>query len=130
MKKEILPDIPVIKAVIEQVLTPTIKQFEKELGESLPACLAVLCGEIHVYDCKLIHKQEDSKIKGEIHLFFRETYGGDQIRFFCESIFSNISNQSGFSGFKVKGNINKHTLHLKRTGFTIQYNVFEWKGWI
>jgi len=36
---------------------------------------------------------------------------------------------TGFSGFNTGGSINVEDLSIKKSPWTVRYNVWDWKGW-
>ena len=76
-----------------------------------------------------INVDQTTTTKGEVRLRFRRKSNGERYVFHAEAIYDNVAGGTGFTGFKVKGEVRVKENAVRRTAYTVLYNVHEWGGW-
>lgn len=130
-RKNCVPSEPIVRAAVEQLLRPALKQVAKEGRIDLQATVFVMGEKEVVAQCDLEENVHGNcSVRGQIRLNFRETSDCDRFIVYAEAIFDNPRSANGFSGFSLKGQIwCNEQIKSKRTGWTIRYNVWDWAGW-
>lgn len=132
MVNEVYPKNEVIKVIIRDVIAPILRQLEKDLGKLTYKC-SVFVGDSELFS-KIIDSEGTESFDENsqpIRIRFRTIFQPNKLRFHVESVFLvNISPLgTGFSGFNTGGSINIDDLTIKKSVWTVRFNVWEWKGW-
>ena len=124
------PDV--LDLVVEKGILPRLVDMERDLRT--PLRLEVRQGA----DPGRIVRQivtpkapPGESVTGAAQVSFRMNYGGDRFLFRAEVIFPrSLSPGTGFSGFSVEGAVTASAkgYHLHAPHWTVQYNVWEAKG--
>ncbi|MEN2774368.1 hypothetical protein [Acetivibrio clariflavus] len=132
MINEVLPKREVIEVIIKDIIIPILKQLEVDLGKHIYKC-SVYIGENEVFSKTIDSEGCECFCENAqpIRIRFRTIFQPHKLRFHVEGVFSeSISPKgTGFSGFNTGGSINVEDLSIKKSPWTVRYNVWDWKGW-
>ena len=117
---------PVIaEAALQNLVGPVLRKIEKQLKEKLPA--RVICGsparEMTI---------GSGEPKGEIRLNCKALFKPGHYKVFAEAVFQGVAEGTGFSGFKVSGNVwldGDAAIASDEYAYTIRYNVWHFTGY-
>lgn len=124
---DLAPSDAVLKAVIEQILRPTMEQISRDAGIELAASVSIWNNATEVCRFSMEHGSSEAKTAGEIRLRFRTTFNPKRLLLRAEAIFDNPRLASGFSGFTLKGQITINgQVNAERKAWTVRYNVWDW----
>jgi hypothetical protein len=131
------PPIDVVMAVIGRVITPILRDIEKDLGSPLPIVVTLWTPnmegpKVMVTGKGTLEAGIAEKPRGEMRLSFRETALEGRLLFFGETVVEeDVSPTTGFSGFDIRGEvqIKGSEIAVEGDSRTIKYKVWRFRGW-
>ena len=134
MPKELIQAPPdVVDLIVDQAVLPCLRRIEKDLH--VPLSLSVRQGASPEKTARSLgtpSPPEGEVVVGTAQVNVRKNYGGDRFIFRVEVVFPRtLSPETGFSGFSVPGSVTvvDNGYRLESDTWTVQYNVWDFKGW-
>lgn len=116
--------LAVAEAALRGFVEPIVRQLEKQLRERLPA--------------KVVYGSPPTELtlgtgepRGEIRLRAKALFRPGSFKVFAEAIYRGVAPGTGFSGFKVSGNVRLEgdiARAAEEYAYTIRYNHWEFTG--
>jgi hypothetical protein len=115
----------VAQIAMRDLVTPIVRDIESQLKEPLPARVTYRSPPTEFM-------MGAGEPRGEIRLVCKSLFRPGSFRVFAEAVYRGVAPSTGFSGFKLSGNVRMDgdiARAAEQYTYTIRYNVWEFKDW-